>query len=475
MQKSLQVYILAAILLFGILSAVLMEAVLLNSYEKRAAEIRMAEIQNQCTIFLGQWKDLSYLEGVPSEMLEAEVQQLSGIYNGRIMLIDSCFRICRDTYKMDEGKTIVSKDVMDCMKGEGTSHYDKKNKYIEVTTPVLEPGTGEVKGVMLVSMTTDGISDQVDFLREKGQSTLILIGVLLAGAGIVYGTTIVKPIRRIRHLVEGVTEGFEEGRVEEYTFTETKELSETLNVMLERMKALDESRNEFVSNVSHELKTPMTSMKVLADSLLAQPDVPVELYQEFMQDLSQEIQREDKIINDLLSLVKMDKTAEHPNVQTEQMNQLIEKILKRLRPIAEKADVELILESVRPVQAEVDEVKISLAISNLVENAIKYNKEGGWVRVRINGDHKFCYIEVSDSGIGMKEEDQEHIFERFYRADKSHSREIGGTGLGLSIARKSVVMHRGTVKVYSQPGLGSTFTVRIPLTYVGAKEEKKKL
>lgn len=452
-----------------------MEEVLLSSYERRAAEVRMAEIQNQCTIFLGQWKDLSYMEGAPSETLEAEMEQLSGIYNGRIMLIDGSFRIRRDTYKTDEGKTIVSKDVMDCMKGKGTAHYDKKNNYIEVTTPVLEPQTGEVKGVMLVSMTMDGIFDQVDALREKGQSTLILIGVVLAGAGILYGMTIVRPLRRIRRLVEGVTEGLEEGRVEEHTFTETKELSETLNVMLEKMKALDESRNEFVSNVSHELKTPMTSMKVLADSLLAQPEVPVELYQEFMQDLSQEIQREDKIINDLLSLVKMDKTAEHPNVQMEQMNQLIEKILKRLRPIAERADVELILESVRPVQAEVDEVKISLAISNLVENAIKYNREGGWVRVRLNGDHKFCYIEVSDSGIGMKEEDQEHIFERFYRVDKSHSREIGGTGLGLSIARKSVVMHRGTVKVDSQPGLGSIFTVRIPLTYAGVKEEKKKL
>ena len=84
----------------------------------------------------------------------------------------------------------------------------------------------------------------------------------------------------------------------------------------------------------------------------------------------------------------------------------------------------------------------------------------------LNEDHKFCNIEVADSGIGIAQEETEHIFERFYRVDKSHSREIGGTGLGLSIARNAVVMHRGAIKVFSQPGEGTTFTIRIPLVYV---------
>lgn len=109
---------------------------------------------------------------------------------------------------------------------------------------------------------------------------------------------------------------------------------------------------------------------------------------------------------------------------------------------------------------------MSLALTNLVENAIKYNKDEGWVHVSLNADHKNCYIEVADSGIGIPESAIEHVFERFYRVDKSHSREIGGTGLGLAIARSAVVMHRGAVRVYSQEGAGTTFTVRIPLTYV---------
>ena len=214
------------------------------------------------------------------------------------------------------------------------------------------------------------------------------------------------------------------------------------------------------------MKTPLASMKVLADSLNAQEDVPVELYKEFMQDITEEIDRENQIITDLLSLVKLDKKAADLNITSMNINDLLELILKRLRPIAAAKKVELILDSFRPVNAEVDETKLTLAISNLVENAIKYNVEGGWVRVSLNADHKYFYVTVADSGIGIPKESLDHIFERFYRVDKSHSREIGGTGLGLAIARSAIVMHRGAIKVYSKENEGTTFSVRIPLTYL---------
>ena len=124
------------------------------------------------------------------------------------------------------------------------------------------------------------------------------------------------------------------------------------------------------------------------------------------------------------------------------------------------------MDSFRPVNAEIDETKLTLAFSNLMENAIKYNKPGGWVRVSLNADHKYFYVTVADSGIGIPEESISQIFERFYRVDKSHSREIGGTGLGLAITRSAIVMHRGAIKVYSKENEGTTFSVRIPLTYV---------
>ena len=227
---------------------------------------------------------------------------------------------------------------------------------------------------------------------------------------------------------------------------------------IRKLKNLDRSRQEFVSNVSHELKTPLTSIRVLADSLMGMESAPAELYQEFMQDITVEIDRENKIITDLLSLVKLDKKAADLNIAEVDINEMLENILKRLNPIASVKHVELVLESFRPVVAEIDEVKLSLAFSNLIEN--------GYVHVKLDADHKYFFVTVTDSGIGIPEESIDKIFERFYRVDKSHSREIGGTGLGLAITRSAIVMHRGAIKVKSEEHKGTTFSVRIPLTYI---------
>jgi len=114
----------------------------------------------------------------------------------------------------------------------------------------------------------------------------------------------------------------------------------------------------------------------------------------------------------------------------------------------------------------VDETKLSLVITNLVENAMKYNIEEGWVRVTVDADHKFFYLKVADSGIGIPEEMQDQIFDRFFRVDKARSRETGGSGLGLAITRNVVLMHKGAIKLTSKEGEGSIFTVRIPLKYI---------
>lgn len=454
------------IILAGLIPGLIMRGVILSGYEDRAVQRQTAEIQNQCAILCDQLSSTGYSGSVASEIIQTELTQLTNIYNGRVMIINDAYQIIEDTYDMDVGKTIVSGDVIRCFQRESTSHYDDRNRYIEVTSPILDSASEKVVGVLLMSVSTDVIADQQTALAGQtwvAWAAAALIVVILA---VLAGILMVRPFKRITRSIEAVTEGYEDQYLHEKAYTETRLISEAFNKMLGRMKVLDDSRQEFVSNVSHELKTPLTSMKVLADSLLIQKDAPVELYQEFMRDLSEEIERENKIINDLLSLVKMDKTASVMNIRSENINELVEQILKRLRPIAASRNVEVIFESFRPVTAEVDEMKLSLAISNLVENAIKYNKESGWIHVTLNADHKFFYLEVADSGIGIPQEETEHIFERFYRVDKSHSREIGGTGLGLSIARSAVVMHRGAIKVFSQPGEGTTFTVRIPLTYV---------
>ena len=142
---------------------------------------------------------------------------------------------------------------------------------------------------------------------------------------------------------------------------------------------------------------------------------------------------------------------------------MLRQLVKTLTPLAKEAEVDLIYEEKIPVEAEIDETKLSLAIMNLMENAIKYNKKGGWVRVTLDADMQFAVINVSDSGMGIPEESINRIYDRFYRVDKSHSREIGGTGLGLAITRNAILLHRGAIKASSIVGEGTTFTVKIPL------------
>lgn len=464
--KSLQLRIAFLMVLFVFVASVLVKGTVLDSYEERTVAMRTAEIQSQCNILGNQLLNSNYLENTDSEVINAELSQLSNIYNGRVIVVDDEFQIVKDTYNLQEGKTIIAEDVVKCFRGEQTSRYDEENRFIEVGTPIRKDVEGRVQGMMLVSVSTDSIQNEVTLLETKLEAAIATVLIISVIAAIITSAILTHPFKRIAKKINEMADGYGDHSLREDTYLETTGISDSFNRVLERFRSMDESRDEFVSNVSHELKTPLTSMKLLADSLLVQPDAPIELYQEFMGDLSEEIERENKIINDLLALVKLDKTGVNLNVQLESINELVERILKRLRPLAVEHNTELVFESYRAVNAEVDEVKLALVITNLVENAIKYNHEGGWVRVELNADHKDFYLKVSDSGMGISEEDINHIFERFYRVDKSHSREIGGTGLGLTITRNAVVMHRGTIKVQSVPGEGTTFTVRIPLTYI---------
>lgn len=437
---------------------------ILQSFEEQTINQRGMLVQSQCVSLAEQLRVTGYLDGNSSEVVEMELSQLANLYNGRIVIVNSGFQIIKDTYGLDDGKYIVSEELLKCFQGSSTMRYDEDSEFIEMTIP-LEDEEKEVEGVIIVSTPTVDIQENRDSLSHK--VLLLQVGMALLVLAVAYYTSriLVKPFGKVTQSLDELKGGFLEEDISIPDYTETQLLSEAYNRMLKRMRVLEESRQEFVSNVSHELKTPITSIKVLADSLIAQDDVPVELYKEFMTDIGEEIDRENKIINDLLSLVKMDKTAGDLHIEEKNINELLELIIKRLKPIAEKRGIELVLESFKTITAQVDETKLTLALSNLVENAIKYNKDEGWVHVSLNVDHRYFYVKVEDSGIGIPEEAQEHIFERFYRVDKSHSREIGGTGLGLAITRGAILMHRGAIKVYSKEGEGTTFTVRIPLVH----------
>ncbi len=476
--RSLKSRIFLILLIVGLIPCVSMRYAILQNYEQRAVNVKISDVSTQLRILANHLITYHYLQDTSSEVINAELDQLSSLYDGRVLVINNDLKVVKDTYGISENKTIISEEVVRCIKGENTSRYDRNNGYVEMPIPITETvtlGGNEkeakerkeiVRGVMLVSASTDSISVTMEILSRKALIVEVIVIIATTIVSVLAAKILIRPFEKITEALDEAQEGYSSDPISVTDCVETEHIGDAFNRVLGRMKVLDTSRQEFVSNVSHELRTPITSMKVLADSLISQKDVPVELYQEFMEDIAEEIDREDEIITDLLSLVKMDRTAADLNITEVDINALVELIMRRLRPIAQNRDVEVVYESVRPVTAAVDEVKITQVISNLVENAIKYNKEHGWVRVKLDADHQYFSVEVADSGIGIPAESIDHIYERFYRVDKSRSREIGGTGLGLAITRSAILMHRGTIKVESIEGEGTTFTIRIPLKYI---------
>lgn len=466
--KSLRFRILIILIILGIVPSVIVTYMMLHNYQDRAVSMLTETVQDQSEILCNLIIKENYLNDTGSQTVNTKLEMFADLYNGRVLLADRDFKIVGDTFHTEEGKTLLSSLAVRCFKGEKASNFDLKSKVLEVAVPVQSPDVQQIQGVMLMTISTIEIGDMTAELEQKGMMLLGIIVVLSIFLSWLLSTILVKPLARVTKAIEDLTDGMQDDAISVPDYTETELITDAFNKMVNRMKILDESRQEFVSNVSHELKTPLTSMKVLADSLVGQQGVPEELYQEFMGDITAEIDRENKIITDLLSLVKMDKKAADLNITHMDINQLLEDILKRLRPIADKRNIDLILDCFRPVEADVDEVKFTLAISNLVENGIKYNVDDGWVRVSLDADHKYFYVTVADSGMGIPEDSIERIFERFYRVDKSHSKEIGGTGLGLAITRSAIAMHHGAIKVFSKEGEGTTFSVRIPLSYIAS-------
>ena len=466
--KSLRFRILIILIILGIVPSVIVTYTMLHNYQDRAVSMLTETVQDQSEILCNLIIKENYLNDTGSQTVNTKLEMFADLYNGRVLLADRDFEIVGDTFHTEEGKTLLSSLAVKCFKGEKASNFDLKSKVLEVAVPVQSPDVQQIQGVMLMTISTIEIGDMMAELEQKGMMLLGIIVVLSIFLSWLLSTILVKPLARVTKAIEDLTDGMQDDAISVPDYTETELITDAFNKMVNRMKILDESRQEFVSNVSHELKTPLTSMKVLADSLVGQQGVPEELYQEFMGDITAEIDRENKIITDLLSLVKMDKKAADLNITHMDINQLLEDILKRLRPIADKRNIDLILDCFRPVEADVDEVKFTLAICNLVENGIKYNVDDGWVRVSLDADHKYFYVTVADSGMGIPEDSIERIFERFYRVDKSHSKEIGGTGLGLAITRSAIAMHHGAIKVFSKEGEGTTFSVRIPLSYIAS-------
>ncbi len=227
------------------------------------------------------------------------------------------------------------------------------------------------------------------------------------------------------------------------------------------LKRYERSRREFVANVSHELKTPVAVLKSLLETLYEEEDR--EDKKALLEKAIRRIEGMERLIEDLLVLTKLESGEERLKRQEVELKSLVREVFEFLEEKARERSVELIEEVKEDFKLLADEDKMFLLLKNLVDNAIKYNMEGGKVFVRAYTSGRHAVLEVEDTGTGIPKGHIPFIFERFYRVDPSRSREMGGTGLGLSIVKHIALSHGGRVEVESREGMGSTFRVYLPL------------
>ena len=461
---SLQVVIFVMIMAGFYLISISMKTVLL--------QLMLNQRYSDCeTLLQENAKNLEYLINDINSETEGTSKTFHGMntlaysLSARVMIVDTDYRVAYDSFRLLKDTYIMNNDIYEIMKGDRDERLVREQSYIEYMFPVVNR-EGYIDDVAVIAVSLESMENERGYLSYRANILICIFMVIGGLTAFFISYMAVRDTRKIKSQLVNMKDGFLGQISSDGLWREAGSVVDNMNGIFAKSQLLEESRQEFVSNVSHELKTPITSMKVLSESILMQDNVPVEMYREFMNDIVLEIDREAQIISDLLTLVKTDKGSDSLNIERVDINELMEVILKRLTPLAEKRSIEITFESFREVEADIDKVKFTLAISNLIENGIKYNVDGGWIRVSLNADHKNLYIKVADSGVGIPEDCVEHIFERFYRVDKARSRDTGGTGLGLAISKNIIVMHKGIINVYSEPGKGTTFTVRVPMNYV---------
>ena len=322
-----------------------------------------------------------------------EVEESAKNKDGRIMIVSRDYHILQDTDESHTDCLIINKKIMNVMTGKTSVSIRQMDGIVEIITPITTDSG--VAGVVIsnaslyeanMGLIKQFITIGIVILIVLAVDILIIIRIARGAVG---------DLEDINEQMTHAVQGNLQERLTDQRFSETQEFADNFNEVLSKLSTIDQTRSEFVSNVSHELKTPITSMKVLAESIVENEGADVEDYKEFMSDIVDEIDRETKIINDLLALVKTDSQNNQMNFEESDINGMMETIVKTVTPLAKQRNIDISYEGYREVVAEVDVVKLSLAISNLVENAVKYNIESGWIRCSLNADHRYFYIKVA--------------------------------------------------------------------------------
>ncbi len=338
---------------------------------------------------------------------------------------------------------------------------DDKEWVMYCVTPIVSGSN--LYGALVLSVPISSTVAQIELIKWQmllvsiatGVGAIILIAAFSGG--------MLKPIRQLTQGISKIAQGDFTQRVKVQGNSEMAQLADTFNEMSERLENLDHTRNEFMANASHELKTPMSTIKILVESLQHQKEMDPEITRELLGDVASEIDRMSLLVGDLLSLVRLDEQEKSSVPFVEFcISGVLMQVCDILTPIAYQRDIELDLKITADIYFTGDEAKLKRVFINLIDNAIKYSEDGSIVTVNLSASADSIVFSVRDHGVGIAEEDIPYIFDRFYRVDKTRSRQTGGTGLGLSIVKSIVLLHGGLIDVNSKRGEGTTIQVTFP-------------
>ena len=362
------------------------------------------------------------------------------------------------------GKVFMRNVLKNALDGnQADSMFDSDSgKTVTVSVPVYSEG--EIIGGVYLAESVSAISDTVKTIRNSliVFCMLIIFIICLISLGISYVLT--QPFAQFTEVARAISKGDFSRRAAVKGMSEVAQMGRALNYMCDELNALDVKRKNFVSDVSHELKTPMAGIKLLCDSLVEAENPQIETIREFLNDMSEEIDRLTRLINRLLTLSRLD-SSQAEDYSDIDINALCAGVVRGLMKISLEKNINLSFENPQSgksiISADYD--KIYESVYNIVDNAIKYTPEGGCVAVRTKTEGGNCVIEIEDNGPGIPDDEKIKIFDRFYRLDDSRARDTGGTGLGLAISREAILMHNGTIEVTDAPETGSIFIITLPI------------
>ncbi len=411
-----------------------------------------------------------YLSSANAKKMYDLAEESSKEFGGRFLVLNKSGIVQIDSFSLLNGQKLEHKEISDVLLGPLDTSYgfhkiDDGTGQPFYAVYYTSAVTSESETIGAVLYAAD-IQDVVDLTQEFINIVFLIVAgasLLVIVISVVFSGYITRPINELKSVALSISRGNLHQRIQVSGRNEMAALADTFNTMSEKLENLDRKRSEFVSNASHELKTPLSSMKILIESLLYQDGVDEKIYKEFLGDINNEIDRLTDVISGLLTLAKTDSETQALKIEKILLSELVNKTVNSLQPIAHEKDVTLLYTVNNDLEVNCDAVKVMQAVMNLIDNAIKYSERGGHVWVSLQKSGANAAIEIKDDGCGIPESDLPHLFDRFYRVDKARARETGGSGLGLYIARTIALLHGGSIEVQSEEGLGSVFTLYLPI------------